>query len=103
MYMRCDCHLLMPFYDFSVGQTPERIEFENIDGISDGEPSVDNVIDESAWTDHNFRTGTDESDTDFCSSDESSSDSDSSDYEEAEGSPDVGAQTFHLANHWIDK
>lgn len=83
------------------GQTPERIEFENIDAMSDGEPSVDQVIDENEWTDRNFGTGTEESDTDFSSSDESES-SNSDIYEEALGSP-LGAQTLQLATDWIGK
>lgn len=43
------------------GQTPERIEFENADAMSDGEPSVDQIIDENEWTDRNFGSGSDES------------------------------------------
>lgn len=70
--------------------------------MSDGEPSIDNVIDENEWTDRNFGTGTEESDTDFSSSDESDSDSNSDIYEEAMGSP-LGAQTLQLATDWIGK
>lgn len=70
--------------------------------MSDGEPSLGNVIDENEWTDRNFGTGTEESDTDFSSSDESDSDSDSDIYEEAMGSP-LGAQTLQLATDWIGK
>jgi F-actin monooxygenase len=44
------------------GQTPERIEFENADAMSDGEPSLENIIDENEWTDRNFGTGSEESD-----------------------------------------
>lgn len=84
------------------GQTPERIEFENTDAMSDGEPSLGHIIDENEWTDRNFGTGTDESDTDFSSSDESDSESDSDIYEEAMGSP-LGAQTLQLATDWIGK
>lgn len=47
------------------GQTPERIEFENTDAMSDGEPSLDHIIDENEWTDRNFGTGTDGSDSDI--------------------------------------
>lgn len=83
------------------GQTPERIEFENADAQSDGEQSLEHVIDENEWTDRNFGTGTD-ADTDFSSSDESDSDSDSDIYEEAMGSP-IGAQTLQLATDWIGK
>lgn len=84
------------------GQTPERIEFENADAMSDGEPSLEHIIDENEWTDRNFGTGTEESDTDFTSSEESDSDSDSDMYEEAMGSP-LGAQTLQLATDWIGK
>lgn len=84
------------------GQTPERIEFENADAQSDGEQSLEHVIDENEWTDRNFGTGTDDADTDFSSSDESDSDSDSDIYEEAMGSP-IGAQTLQLATDWIGK
>lgn len=80
------------------GQTPERIEFENADAMSDGEPSLQNIIDENEWTDRNFGTGTDESESDLSSSDESDLDM----YEEAIGSP-LGAQTLQLATDWIGK
>lgn len=85
---------------FARGDTPERIEFENTDAMSDGEPSLEHIIDENEWTDRNFGTGTEESD--FSSSEESDSDSDSEMYEEAVGSP-LGAQTFQLATDWIGR
>lgn len=47
------------------GQTPERIEFENVDAMSDGEPSMEQVIDENEWTDKNFGTGSEESEDDL--------------------------------------
>lgn len=84
------------------GQTPERIEFENTDAMSDGEPSLDHIIDENEWTDRNFGTGTEDSDSDFSSSDESEVESNSDVYEEAMGSP-LGAETLQLANEWIGK
>lgn len=84
------------------GQTPERIEFENTDAMSDGEPSLEHIIDENEWTDRNFGTGTEDSDTDFSSSDNSESESNSDAYEEAMGSP-LGAETLQLANEWIGK
>ena len=59
------------------GKTPERIEFENADALSDGEPSQDNIMDENEWTDRNFGSGSEESDDDISSSDESDTDSDS--------------------------
>lgn len=82
------------------GQTPERIEFENADALSDGEPSIHNIIDENEWTDRNFGTGTEESDSDLSDTTESDSDSESEEYEEAEGSP-LEAHTLKLANDWI--
>ena len=35
------------------GQTPERIEFENLAGISDNE-EAHSIMDEDEWTDRNF-------------------------------------------------
>lgn len=47
------------------GKTPERIEFENADALSDGEPSIENIMDENEWTDrNNFGSGSDASDDD---------------------------------------
>lgn len=82
------------------GQTPERIEFENADAMSDGEPSVEHIIDENEWTDRNFGTASEESESDLSSSDESDSDTDSDIYEDVNGSP-LEAQTLQLANAWI--
>lgn len=86
----------------SLGQTPERIEFENVEALSDGEPSLQNIIDENEWTDRNFGTGTEESesDSDTYSSDTDTDSADSEEYEEAEGSP-LDAHTLKLANDWI--
>ncbi|XP_059612952.1 F-actin-monooxygenase Mical isoform X6 [Phlebotomus argentipes] len=84
------------------GQTPERIEFENTDAMSDGERSLNNIIDENEWTDRNFGTGTDETDSDLSSSDSSDSETDSDLYEEAIDSP-LGAETLQLATDWIGK
>lgn len=81
------------------GKTPERIEFENADGISDGEPVEDQIMDENEWTDVNFRTGSEDEDDDS-SSDESDTDSDSEMFEDPVG---VDAQTLQLASEWIDK
>ncbi|KAJ6638608.1 [F-actin]-monooxygenase Mical [Pseudolycoriella hygida] len=85
----------------SRGQTPERIEFENATAMSDGEPSLENIIDENEWTDRNFGSGTEES-SEIYSSDDSESDSDLDNYEEAMESP-LGAQTLQLATDWIGK
>lgn len=44
------------------GKTPERIEFENADALSDGDPSIENIMDENEWTDrNNFGSGSDAS------------------------------------------
>lgn len=81
------------------GKTPERIEFEHGDGVSDGELPEDTIMDENEWTDVNFRTGSEDEDDDS-SSDESDSDSDSEMFEDPVG---VDAQTLQLASEWIDK
>jgi hypothetical protein len=45
------------------GKTPERIEFENADAIFDGDPDVEQIMDENEWTDrNNFGSGSDGSD-----------------------------------------
>lgn len=69
--------------------------------MSDGEPSLENIIDENEWTDRNFGSGTEES-SEIYSSDDSESDSDLDNYEEAMESP-LGAQTLQLATDWIGK
>lgn len=81
------------------GKTPERIEFENADGVSDGDPTEDQIMDENEWTDVNFRTDGSE-DEDDSSSDESDTDTDSEMFEDPVG---VDAQTLQLASEWIDK
>lgn len=81
------------------GKTPERIEFENADVVSDGEQPEDQIMDENEWTDVNFRTGSEDEDEDS-SSDESDTDSDSEMFEDPVG---VDAQTLQLASEWIDK
>lgn len=85
------------------GQTPERIEFENTDAMSDGEPSEEHIIDEHEWSGRNFLPeSNNDSESDLSSSDESDSDSDSDMFEEANDSP-LGAQTLQLASEWIGK
>lgn len=71
--------------------------------MSDGEPSLQHIIDENEWTDRNFGTGTEDSESDLSDSDDSDgsdSDSESEEFEEAEGSP-LDAHTLKLANDWI--
>jgi F-actin monooxygenase len=82
------------------GKTPERIEFENADGLSDGEQNEDQIMDENDWTDANFITGSEDDDNDETSSSDSDSESDSDMFEDPVG---VDAQTLQLASEWIDK
>lgn len=85
------------------GQTPERIEFENVvDAMSEGEQSEEHIIDENEWTGRNFGSETEHSYSNYSSSESSDSESDSDLYEEASGSP-LDAQTLQLANDWIGK
>ncbi|XP_037946356.1 F-actin-monooxygenase Mical isoform X3 [Teleopsis dalmanni] len=85
------------------GQTPERIEFENTDAMSDGEPSEEHIIDEHEWSGRNFLPeSNNDSESDLSSSDESDTESDSDMFEEANDSP-LGAQTLQLATDWIGK
>jgi hypothetical protein len=83
------------------GQTPERIEFENAEDLSEGEPGQEE-IDENEWTDRNFGTDEENSDAETTSSSDDDSDSDSDIFEDPVGSP-LGAQTLQLASDWIDK
>lgn len=85
------------------GQTPERIEFENTDAMSDGEPSEEHIIDEHEWSGRNFLPeSNNDSESELSSSDESDTESDSDMFEEANDSP-LGAQTLQLASEWIGK
>lgn len=85
------------------GQTPERIEFENTDAMSDGEPSEEHIIDEHEWSGRNFLPeSNNDSESDISSSDESDTESDSDIFEEANDSP-LGVQTLQLASEWIGK
>lgn len=85
------------------GQTPERIEFENTDAMSDGEPSEEHIIDEHEWSGRNFLPDSNnDTESDLSSSEDSEIGSDSDIYEEANDSP-LGAQTLQLATDWIGK
>ncbi|XP_046409938.1 F-actin-monooxygenase Mical isoform X1 [Neodiprion fabricii] len=81
------------------GQTPERIEFENLAGLSDAE-EAQSQMDEDEWTDRNFGASTAE----MGSSDEMSCISDSDDdnevYEEALDQPLTTEGTLELAKKW---
>ncbi|XP_036324802.1 F-actin-monooxygenase Mical [Rhagoletis pomonella] len=85
------------------GQTPERIEFENTDAMSDGEPSEEHILDEHEWSGRNFLPESNQdSESDLSSSDDSDDESDADMFEEANDSP-LGAQTLQLATDWIGK
>ncbi|XP_054725581.1 F-actin-monooxygenase Mical isoform X6 [Anastrepha obliqua] len=85
------------------GQTPERIEFENTDAMSDGEPSEEHILDEHEWSGRNFLPESNQdSESDLSSSDDSDTESDADMFEEANDSP-LGAQTLQLATDWIGK
>ncbi|KOX71883.1 Protein-methionine sulfoxide oxidase Mical [Melipona quadrifasciata] len=87
------------------GQTPERIEFENLAGISDAE-EPQSQMDEDEWTDRNFGASTAE----MGSSDDISdmrqvifffdSDDDNEVYEEAIDQPLTTEGTLELAKNW---
>ncbi|XP_076297907.1 molecule interacting with CasL isoform X3 [Lasioglossum baleicum] len=81
------------------GQTPERIEFENLAGISDAE-EPQSQMDEDEWTDRNFGASAAE----MGSSDDISNMSDSEDdnevYEEAIDQPLTTEGTLELAKNW---
>ncbi|XP_012156080.1 F-actin-monooxygenase Mical isoform X7 [Ceratitis capitata] len=85
------------------GQTPERIEFENTDAMSDGEPSEEHILDEHEWSGRNFLPESNQdSESDLSSSDDTDSESDAYMFGEANDSP-LGAQTLQLATDWIGK
>nr|XP_036225143.1 F-actin-monooxygenase Mical isoform X22 [Bactrocera oleae] len=85
------------------GQTPERIEFENTDAMSDGEPSEEHILDEHEWSGRNFLPESNQdSESDLSSSDDSDTESDADMFEEANDSP-LAAQTLQLATDWIGK
>ncbi|XP_012255532.2 F-actin-monooxygenase Mical isoform X2 [Athalia rosae] len=81
------------------GQTPERIEFENLAGLSDAEEAR-SQMDEDEWTDRNFGASTAE----MGSSDEifgmSDSDDDNEVFEEALDQPLTTEGTLELAKNW---
>ncbi|KAK0094794.1 hypothetical protein PV326_009977 [Microctonus aethiopoides] len=80
------------------GQTPERIEFENLAGMSDAE-EAHSQMDEDEWTDRNFGASAAE----MGSSDDISDMSDSDEeeiYEEAIDQPLTTEGTIELAKNW---
>ncbi|CAK9803584.1 [F-actin]-monooxygenase Mical [Anthophora plagiata] len=81
------------------GQTPERIEFENLAGISDAE-EPQSQMDEDEWTDRNFGASTAEMGSSDDISDMSDSDDDNEVYEEAIDQPLTTEETLELAKNW---
>ncbi|XP_076636191.1 molecule interacting with CasL isoform X2 [Colletes latitarsis] len=81
------------------GQTPERIEFENLAGISDAE-EPQSQMDEDEWTDRNFGASTAEMGSSDDISDMSDSNDDNEVYEEAIDQPLTTEGTLELAKNW---
>ncbi|KAL0125064.1 hypothetical protein PUN28_004309 [Cardiocondyla obscurior] len=81
------------------GQTPERIEFENLAEISDPEEGH-SQMDEDEWTDRNFGASTAEMGSSDDISDMSDSDEDNEVFEEAIDQPLTTEGTLELAKNW---
>nr|XP_012143697.1 PREDICTED: protein-methionine sulfoxide oxidase Mical isoform X7 [Megachile rotundata] len=81
------------------GQTPERIEFENLAEISDAE-EPQSQMDEDEWTDRNFGASTAEMGSSDDISDMSDSDEDNEVFEEAIDQPLTTEGTLELAKNW---
>lgn len=81
------------------GQTPERIEFENLAGISDTE-EAHSIMDEDEWTDRNFGPSAAEMGSSDDISDMSDSDEDNEVFEEAIDQPLTTEGTLELAKNW---
>ncbi|KAJ8665000.1 hypothetical protein QAD02_006662 [Eretmocerus hayati] len=81
------------------GQTPERIEFENLAGISDAE-DAHSIMDEDEWTDRNFGPSAAEMGSSDDISDMSDSDEDNEVFEEAIDQPLTTEGTLELAKNW---
>ncbi|KAG7211474.1 hypothetical protein KM043_010752 [Ampulex compressa] len=81
------------------GQTPERIEFENLAGISDTE-EAHSQMDEDEWTDRNFGVSPAEMGSSDDISDMSDSEDDNEVYEEAIDQPLTTEGTLELAKNW---
>ncbi|XP_032457373.1 F-actin-monooxygenase Mical isoform X4 [Nasonia vitripennis] len=81
------------------GQTPERIEFENLAGISDAE-EAQSIMDEDEWTDRNFGPSAAEMGSSDDISDMSDSDDDNEVFEEAIDQPLTTEGTLELAKNW---
>ncbi|XP_033221459.1 F-actin-monooxygenase Mical isoform X2 [Belonocnema kinseyi] len=81
------------------GQTPERIEFENLARISDAE-EAHSQMDEDEWTDRNFGASAAEMGSSDDISDMSDSDDDNEVFEEAIDQPLTTEGTLELAKNW---
>ncbi|XP_024947547.1 F-actin-monooxygenase Mical isoform X15 [Cephus cinctus] len=81
------------------GQTPERIEFENLAGVSDAEEPR-SQMDEDEWTDRNFGASAAEMGSSDDISDMSDSDDDNEVFEEAIDQPLTTEGTLELAKNW---
>ncbi|XP_043285873.1 F-actin-monooxygenase MICAL3 isoform X2 [Venturia canescens] len=81
------------------GQTPERIEFENLAGMSDPE-EAQSQMDEDEWTDRNFGASAAEMGSSDDISDMSDSDEENEVYEEAMDQPLTTEGTIELAKNW---
>ncbi|XP_070162657.1 uncharacterized protein Mical isoform X3 [Polyergus mexicanus] len=81
------------------GQTPERIEFENLAEISDPE-EAHSQMDEDEWTDRNFGVSTAEMGSSDDISDMSDSDEEDEIFEEAIDQPLTTEGTLELAKNW---
>ncbi|XP_058793152.1 F-actin-monooxygenase Mical [Phymastichus coffea] len=81
------------------GQTPERIEFENLAGMSDAE-EAQSIMDEDEWTDRNFGPSAAEMGSSDDISDMSDSDDDNEVFEEAIDQPLTTEGTLELAKNW---
>ncbi|XP_023314724.1 F-actin-monooxygenase Mical isoform X3 [Trichogramma pretiosum] len=81
------------------GQTPERIEFENLAGVSDND-DAHSIMDEDEWTDRNFGQSAAEMGSSDDISDLSDSEDDNEVYEEAMDQPLTTEGTLELAKNW---
>ncbi|CAL1685229.1 unnamed protein product [Lasius platythorax] len=81
------------------GQTPERIEFENLAEMSDPE-EAHSQMDEDEWTDRNFGVSTAEMGSSDDISNMSDSDEDDEIFEEAIEQPLTTEGTLELAKNW---
>ncbi|RZF36311.1 hypothetical protein LSTR_LSTR014575 [Laodelphax striatellus] len=98
-------------FDLNRGETPERVEFENLSGgeeVEGGERVIVSEMDEDEWTDRNFGASAAEGSSDELSDlSESENDDDDDDDAEADFAEALTAdekfrleETFRLAENW---